>query len=337
MNPPPPDQTAVAEAAFTADPTAAAAVAGRRTGPKPLTYGRKGLTEVAFLWYFVAVPFLALLVAVPVAWGGFLGWHDVVIAVAFYLVTGLGVTVGFHRYLTHSSFRAKPWLRAVLTVAGTLSVQGSPIRWVADHRRHHQYSDEEFDPHSPWRFGHSRRGLAKGLVWAHTGWLFERDNTNARRFAPDLLADPIVRRVHQNTVWVIAASVLVPPLVGGLWSMSWTGALTAFFWASLVRIAMIHHVTWSVNSVCHVVGERPFRTTELDRAANFWPLAILSFGESWHNLHHADPTCARHGVDPGQLDPSARLIWLFEKLGWASNVKWPNLDRLEAKRVSTAA
>lgn len=337
MNPPPPDQTAVAEAAVTADPTAAAAVVGRRTGPKPLTYGRKGLTEVAFLWYFVAVPFVALLVAVPVAWGGFLGWHDVVIAVAFYLVTGLGVTVGFHRYLTHSSFRAKPWLRAVLTVAGTLSVQGSPIRWVADHRRHHQYSDEEFDPHSPWRFGHSRRGLAKGLVWAHTGWLFERDNTNARRFAPDLLADPIVRRVHQNTVWVIAASVLVPPLVGGLWSMSWTGALTAFFWASLVRIAMIHHVTWSVNSVCHVVGERPFRTTELDRAANFWPLAILSFGESWHNLHHADPTCARHGVDPGQLDPSARLIWLFEKLGWASNVKWPNLDRLEAKRVSTAA
>lgn len=322
------------------EPTAAAPPApstARRAGPKPLTYGRKGLTEVAFLWYFVAVPFLALLVAVPVAWGGFLGWRDVVIAVTFYLVTGLGVTVGFHRYLTHSSFRAKPWLRAALTVAGTLSVQGSPIRWVADHRRHHQYSDEEFDPHSPWRFGHSRRGLAKGLVWAHSGWLFERDNTNARRFAPDLLADPIVRRVHQNTVWVIAASVLVPPLVGGLWSMSWMGALTAFFWASLVRIAMIHHVTWSVNSVCHVVGERPFRTTELDRAANFWPLAILSFGESWHNLHHADPTCARHGVDPGQLDPSARLIWLFEKFGWASNVKWPNLDRLEAKRVSTAA
>jgi stearoyl-CoA desaturase (Delta-9 desaturase) len=308
-----------------------------RAGPKPLTYGRKPLTEVAFLWYFVTVPFLALLVAVPVAWGGFLGWHDVLIAAVFYLVTGLGVTVGFHRYLTHSSFRAKPWLRAVLTVAGTLSVQGSPIRWVADHRRHHQYSDEEFDPHSPWRFGHSRRGLAKGLLWAHCGWLFERDNTNARRFAPDLLADPIVRRVHRNTVWVIAASVLLPALIGGLWSMSVTGALTAFFWASLVRIAMIHHVTWSVNSICHVVGDRPFKTTEQDRAANFWPLAILSFGESWHNLHHADPTCARHGVDPGQLDPSARLIWLFERLGWASNVKWPNPERLAAKRVAAAA
>ena len=325
MNPPP-EQAGLVEATPT-----------KRTGPKPLTYGRKGLTEIAFLWYFVLAPFVALLVAVPVAWGGWLGWRDVAIAGAFYLWTGLGVTVGFHRYLTHSSFKAKPWLRFLLTLAGTMAVEGSPIRWVADHRRHHQYSDEEFDPHSPWRFGRSRRGLAKGLLWAHCGWLFERDNTNARRFAPDLLADPIVRRVHKNTPWVILGSVLAPPLIGGLWSMSWQGAATAFFWASLVRIGMIHHVTWSVNSVCHVVGDRPFKTTELDRASNFWPLAILSFGESWHNLHHADPTCARHGVDPGQIDISARLIWVFEKLGWATNVKWPNPTRLDAKRVAQAA
>jgi stearoyl-CoA desaturase (Delta-9 desaturase) len=320
-----------------ADGSAATSVVTPATALKPLTYGRKPLAEIAFLWYFVVAPFAALLVAVPVAWGGFLGWHDVVIGLVFYLVTGLGVTVGFHRHLTHSSFRAVRPLRVALTLAGTLSVQGSPIRWVADHRRHHQFSDEEFDPHSPWRFGHSRRGLAKGMLWAHTGWLFERDNTNARRFAPDLLADPDVRRIHLGTPYVIAASALLPPLIGGLWSMSLTGALTAFFWASLVRIALIHHITWSVNSVCHVMGERPFRTGQFDKASNFWPLALLSFGESWHNLHHADPTCARHGVDPGQLDISARLIWVFEKLGWASNVKWPNRERLDAKRVGVPA
>jgi stearoyl-CoA desaturase (Delta-9 desaturase) len=300
---------------------------------RPLTYGRKTTSEIAFLWYFVTVPLLALVAAVPIAWNGFLGWRDVVIAGAFYLFTGLGVTVGFHRYLTHSSFRTGPVMRAALTVAGTMAIEGSPIRWVADHRRHHQFSDEAFDPHSPWRFGRSRWGLAKGLLWAHCGWLFERDNTNARRFAPDLLADPIVRRIHRYTPYVILTSVLLPALIGGLWSMSWRGALTAFVWGSLVRVALIHHVTWSVNSVCHVAGERPFRTAGGDLATNFWPLAILSFGESWHNLHHADPTCARHGVDRGQLDASARLIWAFEKLGWATGVKWPDTVRLNAKRV----
>jgi stearoyl-CoA desaturase (delta-9 desaturase) len=208
---------------------------------------------------------------------------------------------------------------------------------VADHRRHHQFSDEEFDPHSPWRFGRSRRGLARGLLWAHCGWLFERDNTNARRFAPDLLADPIVRRIHSRTPYVILISMLLPAVIGGVWSMSWRGALTAFVWGSLVRVALIHHVTWSVNSVCHVAGERPFRTAGGDRATNYWPLAILSFGESWHNLHHADPTCARHGVDRRQVDISARLIWGFEKLGWATNVKWPNMARLNEKRLAPSA
>jgi stearoyl-CoA desaturase (delta-9 desaturase) len=328
-----PDQ--VKRAPIDTDSTNAAGTGSTTTskGPKPLTYGRKTTSEIAFLWYFVAAPFLALLVAVPVAWGGFLGWHDVIIGGVFYLITGLGVTVGFHRYLTHSSFRTGPVLRWILTVSGTLAVEGSPIRWVADHRRHHQFSDEEFDPHSPWRFGHNRRGLAKGLLWAHCGWLFERDNSNARRFAPDLLADPIVRRVHNNTPYIILASTVLPPIIGGLWSMSWWGALTAFFWASLIRIGLVHHVTWSVNSVCHVAGERPFRTAGGDKATNFWPLAILSFGESWHNLHHADPTCARHGVDRGQIDISARIIWVFEKLGWASDVRWPRPVRIDGKRV----
>jgi stearoyl-CoA desaturase (delta-9 desaturase) len=307
----------------------------KRSAPRPITFGRKGNIEIAFLWFFVVAPFIAVIAAVPLAWGWGLTWVDVAIFAVFYLFTGFGVTVGFHRYLTHGAFKAKRWLRIVLTVAGTMSVEGAPIRWVADHRRHHQFSDLEGDPHSPWRFGESARGLFKGLVWAHVGWLFERDNSNARRFAPDLIRDKDIKKIQKNFVWIMLFSLFGPALVGGLVTWSWWGALTAYFWASLVRIALVHHVTWAINSVCHVVGEQPYRSN--DKAHNFWPLAILSFGESWHNSHHADPTCARHGVDRGQLDSSARLIWLFEKAGWVWDVRWPKRERFEAKRMDVAA
>jgi stearoyl-CoA desaturase (delta-9 desaturase) len=155
------------------------------------------------------------------------------------------------------------------------------------------------------------------------GWLFAREMTNRARFAPDLMADKDIQRVDKLFMPLVAISLVAPALVGGLVTMSWQGALTAFFWAGLVRIGLLHHVTWSINSICHVYGQRPFRTHADDRAANFWPLALLSFGESWHNSHHADPTCARHGVLHGQLDPSARVIWLLEKAGWAYLVHWP--------------
>jgi stearoyl-CoA desaturase (delta-9 desaturase) len=320
----------------TGDPGASTRSKGPRRAVLPLTYGRKNAVEIAFLWFFVTAPLIAIIVAIPFAWAwGLLSWVDVGLFAALYVFTGLGVTVGFHRYLTHGAFKAKRWLRIVLTLAGTMSIEGSPIRWVADHRRHHQFSDEENDPHSPWRFGESVPGLAKGLIWAHVGWLFTRDNTNARRFTPDLLADKDVRWFHKNFVFVMIFSLALPTVLGGLLTMSWKGALTAYFWAGLVRIGLIHHVTWSVNSVCHVMGERPFKTT--DKASNVWWLAILSFGESWHNLHHADPTSARHGVDKGQLDSSARVIWLFEKLGWVWNVRWPKQDRLDAKRIEQNA
>src|SRR5581483_10898685 len=202
-----------------------------------------------------------------------------------------------------------------------------------DHRRHHAFTDREGDPHSPWRYGTSALGLLKGLYHAHCGWLFQRQWSNRERFAPDLMADRDIVRVDRLFPALAVVSLLTPPLVGGLLSWSWQGALSAMFWGSLVRVALLHHVTWSINSICHVYGERPFRTRAGDRATNFWPLAILSFGESWHNSHHADPTCARHGVLRGQVDPTARLIWLFEKLGWAYDVRWPNPERIEAKRL----
>jgi stearoyl-CoA desaturase (Delta-9 desaturase) len=208
------------------------------------------------------------------------------------------------------------------------------FNWVADHRRHHKYSDKEGDPHSPWRYGDDWKALSKGLVFAHVGWLFDPNKTSQEKFIPDLLADARIRRVHRLFPLLVLTSVLLPALIGGLWSMSWHGALTAFFWGSLVRIALLHHVTWSINSICHTFGSEEFEVR--DRSRNVAWLAIASFGESWHNLHHADPTCARHGVLKGQLDSSARVIWAFEKLGWAHDVRWPDAGRLEAKRPATA-
>ncbi|MEH0820842.1 MULTISPECIES: acyl-CoA desaturase [unclassified Micromonospora] len=307
------------------------------SGPKPLTQGPQSTGILIALWAFVVVPFLALLAAVPVAWGGWLSGTDLAIAAFWYLLSGLGITVGYHRYFTHGSFKAPRPVRVALAVAGSFAVQGEIIQWVADHRRHHAFSDAEGDPHSPWRYGESVRGLARGLFHSHVGWLFGRELSNRARFAPDLLADRDTRRVDRLFPLLVVVSVLGPAVMGGLATWSWSGAWTALFWGGLVRIALLHHVTWSINSVCHVYGERPFAMRQGDRAANFWPLAILSFGESWHNLHHADPTSARHGVLRGQLDISARVIWLLEKAGGARDVRWPKPERVAAKLVKPVA
>ncbi|MFJ6195094.1 acyl-CoA desaturase [Micromonospora sp. NPDC092111] len=301
------------------------------TGPKPLTQGPQTTGILVALWAFVVIPFLALIAAVPVAWGGWLGGTDVVVAGVWYVVSGLGITVGYHRYFTHGSFKAPRPVRVALAVAGAFAVQGELIQWVADHRRHHAFADLDGDPHSPWRYGESVHGLVKGLFHAHLGWLFGRELSNRERFAPDLLADPDTRRVDRLFPLIVAGSLFGPALMGGLLSWSWSGALTALFWGGLVRIALLHHVTWAINSVCHVYGERPFAMRQGDRAANFWPLALLSFGESWHNLHHAEPTSARHGVLRGQWDVSARVIWLLERVGAARDVRWPKPERMAVK------
>ncbi|KDN17011.1 acyl-CoA desaturase [Amycolatopsis rifamycinica] len=302
-----------------------------RTAPKPMISHRRGTGEMLVLKTFLLVPFAALLVAVPLVWGWGMSWVDLILAAAFYVFATLGVTVGFHRYFTHGAFKASRPLRVVLAIAGSMAVQGSVIFWVASHRRHHAFADREGDPHSPWLFGTSPSALLRGFWHAHMGWMFGREVTNADRFAPDLVADPDVRWVNRYFWLWITLSLALPAILGGLISWSWWGFVTAFFWAGLVRIAFLHHVTWSVNSVCHLIGERPFASR--DKAANFWPLALLSMGESWHNSHHADPTCARHGVLRGQVDVSARVIWAFERLGWATDVRWPRAERLAAKRL----
>ncbi|MHA6623165.1 acyl-CoA desaturase [Pseudonocardia sp. DLS-67] len=307
----------------------------QRGGPKPVLDGRRPPAESALVYIFTLFPMLALVAAVPLAWGWGLSWLDIGLAVAFYLLSGFGVTAGFHRHFTHRAFKANRGLRNGLAIAGSMALQGDVITWVADHRRHHAFSDKEGDPHSPWLFGTTPAALAKGFFHSHLGWLFAKDRTNAARFTPDLLADRDIARISRLfPVWTVL-SLLAPALLGGLITMSFWGAITAFFWAGLVRVAVLHHVTWSINSICHMIGDRPF--TAQGKATNFWPLAILSMGESWHNLHHADPTCARHGVQPGQIDMSARVIWAFEKLGWAHNVRWPTATRMARLNVNPAA
>jgi stearoyl-CoA desaturase (delta-9 desaturase) len=291
----------------------------------------KARWEQVALAIFIVVPLLGVLAAGFVLWGSGLSWVDASLAVVFYAITLYGITVGFHRLFTHGSFKAVRPLRIALAIAGQMAIEGPVTRWVADHRRHHAFSDEDGDPHSPWRYGTGFRALSKGLFHAHIGWLFDVEQTDQKRFAPDLLADKDVAFVARLFPALVAVSLLAPAVLGGLITWSWTGALTAFFWASVVRIGLLHHMTWSINSICHTWGARPFATK--DRAVNVWWLAVISGGESWHNLHHADPTCARHGVDKGQLDSSARLIRWFELAGWARDVRWPKPERLAARRA----
>ena len=294
----------------------------------------KTWTQQVLLALFIAIPFAALLAAVPVLWGWGLTWRDAVIAVSMYYITGLGVTVGFHRYLTHRSFRARRWVRIALAIAGSMAIQSSPIQWVADHRRHHRFSDREGDPHSPWRYGTGFRALSKGFFYSHVGWLFDWDKTSEERYAPELVADRDINWISRTFPTWVAVSLLLPPLVGGLWSWSWQGALTAFFWGSAVRICLLHHVTFAINSVCHIKGRRPFKTR--DHSQNVWWLAVLSFGESWHNFHHAEPTSARHGVRLFELDTSARLIRIMQTFRWVTDVRWPDAGAIARRRIASA-
>jgi stearoyl-CoA desaturase (delta-9 desaturase) len=338
MTPPPPAVAAAEQAApsatrpATQDATDPKGGSSTRPAAEPMMDPRpKSRAEQIALLGFITIPFAALVAAVPLAWGRGLNWLDIAIALSAYVVSGLGITVGFHRYFTHGSFKARRGLKIAMAVAGSLAIEGPVVQWVADHRRHHAFSDRDGDPHSPWRYGETVPALIKGLWHAHSGWLFDREQTNPRKYAPDLLEDPDLVRISSVFPALIAASLLAPALLGGLLTMSWYGAATAFFWGSLVRVTLLHHVTWSINSICHALGQRPFKSR--DRSGNVWWLAVASFGESWHNLHHADPTCARHGVLPGQVDISARTIWVFERLGWAREVRWPTVERIANRRA----
>jgi stearoyl-CoA desaturase (Delta-9 desaturase) len=299
-------------------------------GVEKMSSGRAALQRRGVL-IMTVVPFAAFIYAVAMNWGSGLTLTAAIIALSFYVFTGLGITIGFHRYFTHQGFETSRFMRGLLAIAGSMAVQGSVIDWVADHRRHHAFSDKEGDPHSPHlEDGPGLRGLVKGLWHAHMGWLFSDEQSSHSRWAPDLVKDPMIVRIHRLfPLWVVLTFAL-SPLVGLAVTGTWSGALAAGLWGSLVRVFFLHHVTWSINSVCHFYGKRPFKGD--DHSTNNWLLALVSFGESWHNNHHAFPTAAVHGIDRGQVDISGGLISTMEKLRLVRNVKRVQDKQINAKR-----
>ncbi len=268
----------------------------------------------------VVVPFVATLAAIVLLWNSLVSASDLVIAAAMYLLTAIGVTVGFHRLLTHRSFQTSKALEYTFAVLGSMAVQGPVISWVADHRKHHAHTDEEGDPHSP-HVGHSggARGVLAGLWHAHSGWLMStQGRADWKRYAADLYEDRGMRTIARQFVPLVLLSLALPALAGYAVSGTLAGAATGLLWGGLVRIFFVHHVTWSVNSVCHFFGTRRFDTE--DRSTNVFWLAIPSLGESWHHNHHAFPRSAVHGLKRWELDPSALVIRALEKLGLARNV-----------------
>jgi stearoyl-CoA desaturase (delta-9 desaturase) len=279
------------------------------------------------------LPFVGLGLAVWQLWGGALNWSDVIVFAIVYPATGLGITVGFHRLLTHRAFKTKPWLRFTFAAMGSMAIEGPVISWVADHRKHHAFADREGDPHSPHvDHGQGLKGALKGLWHAHVGWLFiHTQRGNKERYAPDLLKDPIVSFVNKTFfLWVIVG-LIVPFLLG--WAIGGTlmTGLTGLLWGGLVRMLVLHHVTYSINSLCHFFGRRDYETD--DESRNLLWLAPLSFGESWHNNHHAFPTSARHGLKLWQIDISAMVIRGLEITGLAWDVQRPTAERMATKRA----
>jgi stearoyl-CoA desaturase (delta-9 desaturase) len=301
--------------------------AGEQGPPPASTVGRLVTALLVF------APLIALGLLPVLGWQHHIRLGDVVLAICLYLFTGFGVAAGLHRLFAHRSFKAHPVLKVILAVAGSMALEGSLIGWVAIHRRHHMFSDQPGDPHSPYRYGSGPLGTLRGFLWAHVGWLFANDPTDTKRFAPDLLRDKSLVVVDRLFPVLAVSSLAIPFAIGWIMFGTLAGAFGAFLWAGLVRMALLHHVTWSINSVCHLWGRRPFVTS--DQSNNVAVLSVLSFGESWHNFHHSSPASARHGALPRQVDPAARLIRLFELTGLATKVRWPSPAQIASLGVKS--
>jgi stearoyl-CoA desaturase (Delta-9 desaturase) len=283
------------------------------------------------------VPILALGLVGWQAWQSFLHWHDLVVFGIFYVLTGLGITVGFHRHFTHRAFSTSRPVRAALAIMGTAAIEGPIISWVADHRKHHAFSDQEGDPHSPHHgYGGGLRASLRGLGHAHVGWLFlHTQRGNKARYAPDLIADPVINFIDRTTLVWIAAGLALPFGVGVALGGTVVAGLTGLLWGGAVRILVLHHATYSINSLCHFFGKRRFDSG--DESRNLAWLAPLTFGEAWHNNHHAFPTSAAHGMRGIErvLDPSALVIGSMEKLGLAWDVVKISPERQAGKLAVT--
>jgi stearoyl-CoA desaturase (delta-9 desaturase) len=301
----------------------------------PVTESSPARVERVVTAVLVLAPLAALVFGVVWFWGRGVHVRDVILAVTLFFVVGHGITIGYHRLLAHKSFAACRPLKLVLTAAGSMAFQGGPIGWVANHRRHHVFADREQDPHTPHRFGRGVGGQLRGLWHAHVGWLFNHEPADSARHAADLLKDRDVVVINALFPMWCVASLAIPFGLGWLFGGGVGAALTALLWAGGVRIFVLQHVTWSINSLGHTLGRRPFETT--DRSTNVAALALISMGESWHNGHHAFPRSARHGLLAGQWDTSALLIRGFERAGWVHDVHWPTPQAVRARASRTSA
>jgi stearoyl-CoA desaturase (delta-9 desaturase) len=285
------------------------------TPPEPLPLSAHIATLAAVL-----LPFFGLVASAVLLWGWGLTWVELVLFAGMYLLTALGITVGYHRLFTHHSFETNPVVKCVLGIFGAMAVQGTLLRWVAFHRRHHQLSDQRDDPHSPHHHGKGILGILRGLWHAHMGWMFKGD-PDLSHYVKDLRQSKFIRVLSRLfPVWVLLG-LLIPTGLGYLLWGGWFGAMLGLVWGGLVRIFFVHHVTWSVNSICHLWGRRPFPCR--DESRNNFVVGVLALGEGWHNNHHAFPTSARHGFRWWQIDLSYWVIRMFVLLGLAWNVKLP--------------
>jgi stearoyl-CoA desaturase (delta-9 desaturase) len=270
----------------------------------------------------VTLPMVGLIAAMVLLWGSLFHLHDLVLLIVGYLLTGVGITVGYHRLFTHRAFQTKQWVRWTFAILGSMAVEGPVLAWVADHRKHHQFSDVEGDPHSPHvGGGNGFVAAARNLFHAHVGWLFVHEGrADISKYVPDLIAERGMKTINKLfAVWLIVG-LAVPAVLGFAISGTWQGAVTGLLWGGAIRIFLLHHVTFSINSICHFWGRRRFRST--DESRNVWILSLISFGESWHNNHHAFPSSAFHGMARFErsMDPGGWVITGLEKLGLAWKV-----------------
>ena len=266
----------------------------------------------------VTLPFFGLIAAIGLLWNSWVGWTDLGVLAVGYVLTGVGITVGYHRLFTHRAFQTKQWMRWTFAILGSMAVEGPVLAWVADHRKHHQFSDVEGDPHSP-----------------HVGWLFVHEGrADIKKYVPDLIAERGMKTINKLFAIWLAVGLIVPAAIGYAISGTWQGTLTALLWGGAIRIFLLHHVTFSINSICHFWGRRRFRST--DESRNVWVLSLISFGESWHNNHHAFPSSAFHGMAKVEaaLDPGGWVITGLEKLGLAWKVVRIPRERQASKSLS---
>jgi stearoyl-CoA desaturase (delta-9 desaturase) len=312
------------------------ATARSQPGPAPEEIEPPGFDALARTVTAVvtAAPVVMLALAASQVWNRQLHWPDIAIFLIMYVPIGLGITVGFHRLFTHRSFKTSAWLRGVFAVLGTMAIEGPVVAWVADHRKHHAYSDRPGDPHSPHvDHGGGWRGALRGLLHAHVGWLFDHSGRGAReRFAPDLLADPVIAFVDRTFIVWSLLGLAIPFGLGALIGGTIAAGLEGMLWGGAVRIFVLHHVTYSINSLCHFFGRRRFATS--DHSRNLLWLTPISLGEAWHNNHHAFPTSAVHGLRRWEIDLSGGLILLLERAGLVWDVQRVSPARVSAKALA---